>query len=714
LTKLGRNEPCPCGSGKKYKKCCLNDQKRNFEVIEGGASSKKPLEENFFANNMDKAQSDLDNQVFEINCRGHELLDQGNLDEAEKVLADGLQDHEDTVMRNNLAVTRLLKGELEKSLETLAPLLNPDNTELEGSPYTYGVAAQLCALLNRLEESRAYLDKAIWLYDKTIAKLKSEVPHEKLEGLREYTVQIMRAAAYLEDHRQVLDLFYHWEDEHARWENYFMAAVASFNLGRYQQAISLWKEVGKYWPAANSFPEVTGLVERGVIPPFSLPYHLSSLEKINQQIEGLSRGTVKLEEALQNSIFCMMLLSFIFETQEEEDTSLELLEKLVANGGKWGEELGKNLIHAYYLPTSLQMSALHGLVLKGVYKEGEPIIANLEGEEQEVTFKKNVVAEEPDKQTQIAMKKAKKLQKEGRYQEAIEHLERVTLENNFYPPAAINLSILLRFEDRLQEAEKYLMMAEEIIPEDPLVLFNLSALMLDQGRPDEAEEYFLRIDKEKASEEILEQLELLEYEVYNAKIQDLSFKQHELMRSYEEMCRADLEEKPVTTKTKLHTSLKKLPAAWLDVICNILEIEPARRRKEREKQLYEALLDQNNLKRLLEIALDSPSRSLLGYLLKKGGWERLSAVSQKFGTLEGAGYFWEEDPPEVPTALVWSVGLAIVGRTNLDKRREKVVVIPEELRQPLADLLNIKSGEYQATQETEQTQQLSFHNFDDS
>jgi len=22
LTKVGRNSPCPCGSGKKYKKCC--------------------------------------------------------------------------------------------------------------------------------------------------------------------------------------------------------------------------------------------------------------------------------------------------------------------------------------------------------------------------------------------------------------------------------------------------------------------------------------------------------------------------------------------------------------------------------------------------------------------------------------------------------------------------------------------------------------------
>lgn len=24
--RLGRNDPCPCGSGKKYKKCCLDNE----------------------------------------------------------------------------------------------------------------------------------------------------------------------------------------------------------------------------------------------------------------------------------------------------------------------------------------------------------------------------------------------------------------------------------------------------------------------------------------------------------------------------------------------------------------------------------------------------------------------------------------------------------------------------------------------------------------
>ena len=33
--KIGRNESCPCGSGKKYKKCCLNksDEQRLAEAV---------------------------------------------------------------------------------------------------------------------------------------------------------------------------------------------------------------------------------------------------------------------------------------------------------------------------------------------------------------------------------------------------------------------------------------------------------------------------------------------------------------------------------------------------------------------------------------------------------------------------------------------------------------------------------------------------------
>ncbi len=32
MSKIGRNEPCPCGSGKKYKKCCLPFQQKAMAV----------------------------------------------------------------------------------------------------------------------------------------------------------------------------------------------------------------------------------------------------------------------------------------------------------------------------------------------------------------------------------------------------------------------------------------------------------------------------------------------------------------------------------------------------------------------------------------------------------------------------------------------------------------------------------------------------------
>ncbi|NGX53484.1 MAG: hypothetical protein K1000chlam4_00196, partial [Chlamydiae bacterium] len=41
--KVGRNDPCPCGSGKKYKKCCKHrlGPKRKFSasVLSGGGSN---------------------------------------------------------------------------------------------------------------------------------------------------------------------------------------------------------------------------------------------------------------------------------------------------------------------------------------------------------------------------------------------------------------------------------------------------------------------------------------------------------------------------------------------------------------------------------------------------------------------------------------------------------------------------------------------------
>ncbi len=61
MKKTGRNQSCPCGSGKKYKKCCAN-------------APQPPTGGRFYYSDLDQ----LSNQV-------PELLDQGKFDEAEKV-----------------------------------------------------------------------------------------------------------------------------------------------------------------------------------------------------------------------------------------------------------------------------------------------------------------------------------------------------------------------------------------------------------------------------------------------------------------------------------------------------------------------------------------------------------------------------------------------------------------------------------------------------
>ena len=42
MAKIGRNDPCPCGSGKKYKFCCGSNKKNRLEDI---PRSDLPLED---------------------------------------------------------------------------------------------------------------------------------------------------------------------------------------------------------------------------------------------------------------------------------------------------------------------------------------------------------------------------------------------------------------------------------------------------------------------------------------------------------------------------------------------------------------------------------------------------------------------------------------------------------------------------------------------
>ncbi len=74
-SKIGRNAPCPCGSGKKYKKCCMqkDEATRSESTPAGPAPVTAPPGFSYVVDDIDE----LSNSVVD-------LIDEGRLDEAEE------------------------------------------------------------------------------------------------------------------------------------------------------------------------------------------------------------------------------------------------------------------------------------------------------------------------------------------------------------------------------------------------------------------------------------------------------------------------------------------------------------------------------------------------------------------------------------------------------------------------------------------------------
>jgi Tfp pilus assembly protein PilF len=101
MAKVGRNAPCPCGSGKKYKKCCLlrQDGKTQTDV--------QPMR--FIPVYTDLDQ--LSNSVVD-------LIKQDRLDEAEAVSHKLLTDYPDQLDGlNRLAMVYEARGEKSKAAD---------------------------------------------------------------------------------------------------------------------------------------------------------------------------------------------------------------------------------------------------------------------------------------------------------------------------------------------------------------------------------------------------------------------------------------------------------------------------------------------------------------------------------------------------------------------------------------------------------------------
>lgn len=82
MNKPGRNDPCPCGSGRKYKRCCLEKDQRIESTARAAAYAAATAEHEEI-----KAMLAWDDELDELEERSNsvvDLIDAGKLDEAER------------------------------------------------------------------------------------------------------------------------------------------------------------------------------------------------------------------------------------------------------------------------------------------------------------------------------------------------------------------------------------------------------------------------------------------------------------------------------------------------------------------------------------------------------------------------------------------------------------------------------------------------------
>ncbi len=130
MVKIGRNQPCPCGSGKKYKRCCLSkDQASGVEAVSRAPhSAQGPVPP---ASGFVFVEDDID----KLSNRVVDLIDDGRLEEAEAACQELKEQYPeliDWIIRT--AMLHEARGETQQAIIHYERTLlymddNPDNFE---------------------------------------------------------------------------------------------------------------------------------------------------------------------------------------------------------------------------------------------------------------------------------------------------------------------------------------------------------------------------------------------------------------------------------------------------------------------------------------------------------------------------------------------------------------------------------------------------------
>jgi tetratricopeptide (TPR) repeat protein len=609
--------------------------------------------------------------------KGRQLLDEGNIKEAKRHFHKILKHDDNVYVRNNLALAYHLAQDWNGALSLLEPVLSDVKISGEPNPFTFALASMIYSALGNEFQARNYLKQAIEQFNHQLSLYQStQVPVSFLQ----YTIIIMRAATKLTDHRRVYDLYRRWRDFHVSWEADYLAAVACFNMRDYKKAIKFWEKAGTTFSLADSMSQIAALVMQGEIPYFEMDYEIFTKQELDEMLQKAIKDEEYRRQLMKNGYFRMITIDMFLSS--DEDSATNGLRELITLGGEWGDELGRRVLNSRLYPARMKAMAAQVLTEKGVFSPGEPIPAVIDGKKTHITFTQQEIMTERDEKLDEIVANALHFKNEGKLDDAIKLLEGLMQKGQVYPPAMLNLAIYYRLRGEKEKALDLFRILEKVVEDDPVFLFNYSALLMEMGDVQKAREYFERIKRPGHNKEFEHKLKLLE-DMINLEY----VTPDDIMEYWQENMRGDVEKKAIPTDPSLSRGLKNMPAQWLDGICKVYGLEPAKRRRERERQLCDYLMEPKNLKKAVN-RLEIKQKELLKYLLERGGWSRLNTLTRKFGSMEGDGFFWSEQPPESPLAVLWSKALVIIGRSKPEGRSYKIATIPVELRQSLQNLLD--------------------------
>lgn len=424
-------------------------------------------------------------------------LGQKKLAEAEKLLRQSLELAFTRATANNLALCRYEQGDAEGALAVLEQVFQGD----ELSPYAHALASLAHARLGNKEKARAHLQQAIAEFDTGLRVLRHGAP-ESLASWREYTVMIERAAAALEDHRLVYDLYRRWESLHRHPEDKFLGGVAAFNLGKYRQAARIWRRVlDPRWEFVQAYVATAEGVADGIVPPFPMEYDygydeedfqedlrtISALEQADRE-----RAEAYIRERMQQARLRVRFLGLAL--LEKGEGSRQALQQLVRYGGEWGIALARR-VQVSALPVELKTAAVEALVKLGVHPPDQPAEIVHNGERVRVQIREMELITREDPELGRLTEKATQLRDAGRREEAKEILESMLVDGRAYPPAMLALANLYRSEGDLDRAQPLLEILDHAFPDHPIVQFNLAGFWLQKADPGRALSHFRRVDR---------------------------------------------------------------------------------------------------------------------------------------------------------------------------------------------------------------------------